>query len=289
VLPVERVLSEFVAPLAGHAPLLVIVVDGMSFSVFRELVADITRQDWVELRRSDRGPIWPAIATLPSLAAVSRTSLLCGELRQGNQNTERAEFPKHAELLHHCQTSHPPVLFHKAGLQSRDDSSLSNEVIKAIESKKRQVVGVVINAVDDFLAKGQQLDIRWNRDQIKVLPQLLYEARSSGRMVVLLSDHGHLLDRETKQEKFDGGDRWRHTGTSDPGDGDVVISGDRCVIPETHELIVPYSEKVRYSMKKNGYHGGVTMQEMLVPMAVLSAREDFPAGWNEPPTDIPDW
>lgn len=31
------------------------------------------------------------------------------------------------------------------------------------------------------------------------------------------------------------------------------------------------------------------MQEMLVPMAVISAREELPEGWVEPPTDIPDW
>lgn len=289
VLPVERVLAEFVAPLAGHSPLLVLVIDGMSFSVFRELVADITRQDWVEIRRIDKGPIWPAIATIPSLTEVSRTSLLCGELRQGNQNTEQVEFSKHAELLHHSQTGHPPVLFHKAGLQSRDDSSLSSDVIKAIESKKQRVVGVVINAVDDFLAKGEQLDIRWNRDQIKVLPQLLYEARSSGRTIVLLSDHGHLLDRETKEQKAEGGDRWRHADANGPLEGELVITGDRCVIPETHRLIAPFSEKIRYSAKKNGYHGGITMQEMLVPMAALSAREDLPEGWTEPPSDIPDW
>lgn len=179
------------------------------------------------------------------------------------------------------------MLFHKNELQSRDETSLSEQVVKAIESKKQRVVGAVINAVDDFLMKGEQLDIRWDKDGIKVLPQLLYEAKSAGRMVVLLSDHGHILDRETKQDTFEGGERWRHI--ADPNEGEIVISGDRCVIPETHQLIVPWSEKIRYSMKKNGYHGGVTMQEMLVPMAVLSAREDLPEGWIEPNSDVPSW
>ena len=291
VLPVERIMSEFVAPLAGTAPLLVLVIDGMSFAVFREMVADITRQHWVEIRKSDRLPIWTGIATLPSVTEVSRTSLMCGELRQGSQSTEKSNFPKHAELLHHSQTSHPPVLFHKNELQSRDETSLSNEVVKAIESKKQRVVGAVINAVDDFLMKGEQLDIRWDKDGIKVLPQLLYEAKSAGRMVVLLSDHGHILDRETKQHKFEGGERWRHVAdpSAKASEGEIVISGDRCVIPETHELIVPWSEKIRYSIKKNGYHGGVTMQEMLVPMAVLSARDDLPEGWVEPNSDMPSW
>ncbi len=286
VLPVERVLDEFVAPLAELAPLLVLVMDGMSYAVFRELVSDITKQDWVELRRGDKQPIWPAIATLPSITEVSRASLLSGGLRQGSQATEKVDFPMHAGLLQHCQPSHPPVLFHKNELQSRDETSLSDEVIKAIESKRR-IVGAVINAVDDFLLKGEQLDIRWSKDEIKILPQLLYEAKSTGRLVVLLSDHGHVLDRETKQIKSEGGERWR--AGSNPTDGEIAISGDRCVLPESHELIVPWSEKIRYGIKKNGYHGGVTMQEMLAPMAVLSARDDLPDGWIEPPSDTPGW
>lgn len=286
VLPVERVLEEFVAPLAVHAPILVLVIDGMSYAVFRELVSDITKQDWVEIRRGDKQPIWPAIATLPSITEVSRASLLSGTLRQGSQATEKADFPRHQALLQHCQASHPPILFHKNELQSRDETSLSEEVIKAVESKRR-VVGAVINAVDDFLLKGEQLDIRWSKDEIKILPQLLYEAKSAGRLVVLLSDHGHILDRETTQVKSEGGERWREG--SNPTDGEIAISGNRCVLPESHALIVPWSERIRYGIKKNGYHGGVTMQEMLAPMAVLSAREDLPDGWGEPPSDTPGW
>ncbi len=295
VLPMERVLTEYVSPLAEHAPLLVLVIDGMSHAVFREMVGDITRQDWVEIRREDKQPIWSAIATLPSITEVSRTSLLCGELRQGNQGNEKVEFPKHEGLLANSLSSYPPVLFHKKELQSRNETSLSDEVIKAIESKRR-VVGAVINAVDDFLDKGEQLDIRWTKDEIKVLPQLLYEAKSAKRMVVLLSDHGHILDRETTQDTHEGGARWRHDGNPKGRNlksGEIVISGERCVVPNSengaHSLIVPWSENIRYAGKKNGYHGGVTMQEMLAPMAVLSAREDLPEGWIEPPSDVPDW
>ncbi len=74
-------------------------------------------------------------------------------------------------------------------------------------------------------------------------------------------------------------------GTND----EVLIAGQRVVLPSNHRLIAPWSEKVRYSMKKNGYHGGVTMQEMVIPLAVLSARDDLPDGWVEPPADTPDW
>ena len=53
MLPVERVLDEVVAPLAEHTPVLVLVIDGMSFAVVRELLVGITQQDWVEIRPRD--------------------------------------------------------------------------------------------------------------------------------------------------------------------------------------------------------------------------------------------
>ena len=49
LVPVERVLDEIVAPLAADSPVLVIVIDGMSVAVCRELLADLTRHEWVPL------------------------------------------------------------------------------------------------------------------------------------------------------------------------------------------------------------------------------------------------
>ena len=42
-------------------------------------------------------------------------------------------------------------------------------------------------------------------------------------------------------------------------------------------------------MMKNGYHGGLTRQEMVVPIVVLSSSDKFPAGWREQPVDTPAW
>ena len=38
------------------------------------------------------------------------------------------------------------------------------------------------------------------------------------------------------------------------------------------------SERIRYGLKKNGYHGGISPQEMVVPIAVLYAGESYPVG-----------
>lgn len=287
-MPVERVLADLVGPLAAHAPILVLVIDGMSFAVFRELVEYVTRQDWGEIRRDGGGPILPAIAALPSVTEVCRTSLLCGTLRSGHSGDEKSGFAEHPALVAQCRGGVPPVLFHKDALGGAGEESLAAAVLKEIESTRRRVVGVVINAVDDHLLKGDQLDIRWTGEEIKVLSTLLYEAKAAGRLVIMTSDHGHVLDQKTQQRSHEGGDRWR-AAEGKPADDEVLIAGKRVVMPSNRRLIALWSEKVRYGMKKNGYHGGATMQEMVVPLAVLSARDDLPDGWIEPPADTPDW
>jgi hypothetical protein len=287
VIPVERVLEQVVAPLAASQPVLLIVIDGMSVAICRELLADLTRHEWIALCQLDRSFNRPAIATIPSVTEFSRTSLLCGSLRQGSMADEKAGFAEHAALLAHCRNGSPPVLFHKAGLQEGEDAVLAPEVRREIASAHRKIVGVVINAVDDHLLKGEQIDTHWSREAIKVLPSLLYEARIARRLVVLVSDHGHVLDFQTQGREGDGGERWR-TASGAPGADELLVEGPR-VLVAGHRLVAPWSERVRYGMKKNGYHGGLTPQEMVIAIAVLASTEDFPAGWQCQPVDTPAW
>lgn len=289
VVPVEKVLEVVVAPLSSQAPVLVIVVDGMSAAVWRELVADVTRHDWVVLNEQGRSlASLVGLATIPSVTEVSRASLLCGQLRRGSAGDERQGFASHPVLLTHCRSSSPPILFHKPLLQAEDDAVLAGEVRKEIASSHRRIVGVVVNAVDDHLLKGEQIDTRWTRDEIKVLPALLHEAKLARRLVVLLSDHGHVLDCKTGGRSHEGGERWR-IDDGKPAEDELKITGSRVVMPDNHQLIAPWTETVRYGVKKNGYHGGLSPQEMVVPITVLCANDSFPAGWVEVPIDTPAW
>jgi len=291
VIPVERALEQIVAPLAAEGLVLVIIIDGMSVAVCRELLGDVTRHEWIAISEPGRRFNRPGLATIPSVTEFSRTSLLCGRLCQGTQDDEKVGFAEHAALLERCRSGSPPVLFHKAGLQELDDSVLAAEVRKEIASTHRRVVGVVVNAVDDHLLKGEQIDTRWSRDEIKVLPALLHEARIARRLVVLISDHGHVLDCQAEGRPFRddlaGGERWR-PALGNAGADECLIQGSR-VMAKGNRLIGPWSERVRYGIKKNGYHGGMTPQEMIVPIAVLSSTDDFPKGWSEQPIDTPVW
>ena len=287
VVPVERILDEIVAPLTADNPVLVIVIDGMSVAVCRELLADLTQHEWLTLCEAGGTFNRPAIATVPSVTEFSRTSLLTGRLQAGGAAEERAGFTEHPALVARCRSGYPPVLFHKATLQEAEDASLAADVRKEIGSAYRKIVGVVVNAVDDHLLKGQQIDVRWSRDEIKVLPALLHEARMARRLVVLVADHGHVLDCQTVARAGEGGERWR-VAVGELAADELLIQGPRVAV-EGHRLIAPWSERVRYGMMKNGYHGGLTPQEMVVPIVVLSGTEKTPSGWREQPVDTPAW
>ena len=68
-----------VAKAAEKAPVLLLLVDGMSWAVFRELVSDIKSHDWIDLGFGPTPKRLIGLAALPSVTEVCRTSLLCGD------------------------------------------------------------------------------------------------------------------------------------------------------------------------------------------------------------------
>jgi hypothetical protein len=292
ILVVENVLKDIVAPISSHTPVLLIVLDGMSMSVCHQLLESITRQGWSLLRKEDRDfPIMSALATVPSITEISRTSLLCGRLRSGNAKDESSEFKFHPDLNRSSkqQKKQHPLLFHKAQLQGSEDVTLSQDVRQALSSRDRLVVGVVVNAIDDHLTKGEQLYVDWTQQSIKVIPALLEEAKSADRIVILASDHGHIIEHGTSLiSTTEGGERWQpdHGNLTD---AECRLIGNRIVASGHKSIIAPWSEQIRYKPKKNGYHGGANPQEIVTPIAVLSSSKIIPSGWIESSNQFPTW
>ena len=161
LIPVESILDRVVAPLAAVGPVLLLVLDGLSFAVFRELAADLPHQGWEEIRPAKGSGPFHSVALLPTVTEVCRTSLFCGERRLGDAAEERRSFAAHPALRQQSAVTLPPVLFHKASLNDRG-TGLAEKVTAEVERAGRRVVGVVLNAVDDQLPKGRQLVTRWD-------------------------------------------------------------------------------------------------------------------------------
>ena len=285
-MPVERVLGGLVAPLAREAPILLLVLDGLSFAVWRVLARTIGRFGWSELVQTPRrGPL-VAAAVLPTVTEVSRASLLCGALTQGGQAAERAGFAVHARLVAASRAGRPPRLFHKADIGAGPE--LGTEVREAVADPQQRIVGVVHNAVDAQLSGSDQLDLTWTAEGLRQVAALLYAAREAGRIVVVTGDHGHVLDEGTVQLDGGSGDRWR-SGVGPSRDNEVTLSGGRVLSPGGGtSVLATWSERVRFAARRGGYHGGASPQEVLIPVAVLAAGI-APPGWSEAPPAEPGW
>jgi hypothetical protein len=285
-LPIERVLDAVVAPLARETLLLLLVLDGLSFGVYRTLAEDFTGQSWTALTRRDAQSPLAAVAALPTVTEISRASLLCGTLTRGDQTAEKAGFASHAALRVVSRAGSPPRLFHKADLGSGPE--LETPVRDALVDRAQRVVGIVHNAIDAQLSGSDQLDLSWSADALRQVTALLRLSRDTGRAVVVIGDHGHVLDEGTVQRSGVPGDRWR-TAVDDPGEGEIALSGGRVLAPGgSHSIVVAWSERVRYASRRVGYHGGASPQEVLVPIGVFASGEP-PAGWDAAPPAEPAW
>ncbi len=285
--PIERVLERAVGPLARQTHLLLLVVDGLSFPIFRELCGDLERHGWSEFIPANAESAPVGIAALPTVTEISRASLLSGQLTAGAAGFEKSAFAAHPALVSAAKPSGRPVLFHKGELG--DALGLSQEIREAVGGRERRIVAVVYNAVDDHLSGSDQLHRRWSLDELRLLKPLLHEARAAGRALLVTADHGHMIDEKTRQRASPNGDRWRsHAGPLAPDE--ILLEGGRVRTPTgANRVVCAWSERLRYSAKKNGYHGGASPQEVVVPLSVFLPPGVELEGWKPAPPAQPEW
>jgi hypothetical protein len=271
MLHLEELLGSVVLPLARATPVLLLVLDGMSVAVGHEVMSDVLSRatdGWAEALLPGHDTRGVALAVLPTLTEVSRTSLLCGELRSGGQDTEQKGHAALA-LAHGLKGA---VLFHKKPLDStRPGFALADDVGAAIDDVERQtLVTCVLNTIDDALDRSDPAGTEWGADAVRHLEPLLTRARRAGRTVVLTSDHGHIVERrEGTMRPYPAISSGRsREATGEVRDGEVLVAGRRVVAPG-NRAILAVDERVRYGPLKAGYHGGAAPAEVVVPVTVL--------------------
>lgn len=292
VLGVEDVLARFVAPIASAGNrVLLIVLDGMSWAVCHELLGDIHQEHWFEATLDESSAVPPpVIATVPSVTAYSRTSLLSGALAKGDSSVEKRNFEENAALKQVCDKRYPPTLFHKKEVTEGNRGVIGDDLSKAILSANHRVVGVVFNAIDDRLSSAQQIRDTWTINRINPLGPVLKLARDAGRVLIVVSDHGHVWHRpDGKLCPGDSASRWR-TGASKIREGEIAITGSR-VREESgsNTVVVPWTEMMYYGKQQNGYHGGASPQEMVCPLVVLMDKTSSYTGLFPCEHSKPEW
>ncbi|MCM1969430.1 BREX-2 system phosphatase PglZ [Streptomyces sp. G1] len=295
MLTVESFLDRVVSPVVAcpGRRVLLLLVDGMSAAIAAELGEEL-RGQWAEfdpLPDSTEAPVRRAVAAaLPTLTAVSRTSLFAGTLMRGDQSDEKRLFPQHP-----CWNGAPSAVFHKDDLRGPDTGSPFSTALTEALADERTHVAVVLNTVDDRLGKEQKLgDGAWQTKEIGGLEPLLRAARAHGMTVLLTSDHGHVIERRGSKLDTAGGSigSARHRTPGGPvAPAEIELSGPRVVWPEPGSRIVALRDHdTRYTALKAGYHGGATLAEFTIPLlALLPFGAQPPTGWRELGDPTPPW
>lgn len=279
---VERLLAEIVDPWRRQGGALLVVLDGMSGAIATALTSEVVRLgliEWVPAQTHARQSV---VAALPSLTNISRTSLFCGEIRSGTGEDEKRGLA----------TAFPGAkLFHKNDLRSEGGASLPGDVIAAIQDTAVPVVGVVINTIDDATHKNDMSAWDWDLRSLDPLRALLEAAISARRAVILTSDHGHVVERDTEALSVSGAEsRWRPASTGVVSDGEVLVSGPRVVAPGG-EAVLLWRDDAHYGSRHAGYHGGASLAELTIPVLVFQAATvaTGAAGWEQAAPQVPLW
>ncbi len=295
MLTVETFLDRVVGPAVRRGEerrVLLLVLDGMSAAIANELGEEL-RRSWAEFDPVPEGnaPHRRAMAAaLPTVTAVSRTSLFAGTLMKGTQADEKRLFPA-LKLWGGA----PAVVFHKDDLRTATAGDTFGPALTEALADGKTHVAVVLNAIDDRLAKEQKLgDGAWRIDDVPGLRDLLRAAATEGMAVVLTSDHGHVVDRHgTKVDTTADPASARHRlpGGGPLAEREIALSGPRVVWPEPGASIVAlWDADSRYTALKAGYHGGASLAEVTIPvLAFLPFGAEPPKGWRELGDQRPAW
>ena len=113
----------------------------------------------------------------------------------------------------------------------------------------------------------------------------------AGRVVLLTSDHGHVVDRgpdgDVYFQRSGAGARWR-PGAEDVRDDEVRLRGSRVQLGDG-DVVAAVAETLRYKQRNEGYHGGAALAELAIPFVALARRGWHVAGWKAVPPSAPAW
>lgn len=287
-LPIERALDFLGAHfLRGHADrrLMVLVLDGASWSVAVELLLDMQSREWAPLRwrppQYGGATAYAVLADLPTLTDVSRAALFAGSrIPKGpkaptSKDVER--FSHHPSLAAIATRAGGPQLLLKGELLN-SHGGLSDRASRLIASEDR-VMACVLNAIDDDLGGAIEVRSSYSIESVPLLGQLLQGAFAASRAVLLIADHGHAPgDRMDylPTPSTEGGGRWRAVpagGTLQHGE--FELSTQHAWGPALCERIALLGQETkRYSRAAaSGDHGGISLAEMVAPAVLLGDGE----------------
>jgi len=266
----------------GCERVFLLVLDGCSVPVFLDLLDQLTKP--IHNIGLERGSgmslrLQVGLSPLPTITSHARGALLLGAIPkdpfaaetqwrdEGERTTDPARFKQNIALK-----TLPRQLFLKGDLAD------GGAALQAALRDTLPVVAAVFNAVDDRIS-SHDTGAAWRlqvEDVTGLLPAL-QAALNTGRKVLLTADHGHTPFRGTANRVGAGAPaRYVRLGAGEAApDGFMEIDcGDST--PEPAQIAFAWRSAVYRGQVQVGFHGGCSLEEMVVPVAWL-ARDGLPA------------
>ncbi len=292
LLPVSALAGSIVGPLMRQVDrLFLVVLDGCDLSIFLELAEQLPAGVGLALPQltgdafseslARTQPMRAALSLIPTVTGHARRAIFAGEIpdnpaldqpeaEAANASSDRTAFERNRSL------PSPRHLFLKGDLQDGGAAML-----QALSNTERGLVAAVFNSVDDALASHETTALGpWRpADLGAVLPEALRAAVEQGWVVLVTADHGHTPHWSSERKVASRGPHRYRQGAEDL-EGAVVMDGSG--IPGG-PLTLLHHVGAYAGQQRRGYHGGVGLEEMLVPLAFLGAghgRPQAPGWWS---------
>ncbi len=280
---VHHILRWIVRPLLEEGRrVLLIVVDGMSYPDF-----------WYMMRQwaSAKTPAYPAhvrsaLALLPSVTSVSRRALFLDNMPTDRldddetyeQKARTGEVQALAKALHGRKVH----LYSKGNLEPE-------QLLQELQFASLDCIALIINAIDDDL-KNSTTNVKLPELQdLDPLNRAVQTALQADWAVLITADHGHTWHRDKKLRRGPqvpgGGERFAPLASGGLLPEDAVASSDANIVRvQDGQRVALLATSGAYfgQNPRRGYHGGVALEEVVVPCVMLTrqppATGELPAG-----------
>jgi len=268
----HRILDWVVRPLIrDRQRILLLVIDGMGLPAFWHLVDQWSAQaDPVYVRDAQS-----ALSLLPSVTSISRKGLFLSALPTDRLDDEETyDIKARTEELTALQKSfreHRVKLYNKANLGSGEG------LLNDLQSAGLDLVAVILNEIDDDL-RSTTATVRLPRlEDLGLLRSSVRRALEAGWTVVMIADHGHTWHRDKGLRRGDigpsGGERFMTFSGEETLPADAIVTQDPNIVRVSEgTMLALLTATGTYFGRapRRGYHGGASLEEVVLPCALLT-------------------
>ena len=268
----HRILDWVVRPLIrDRQRILLLVVDGMGLPAFWHLLDQWSAEaDSAYVRDAQS-----ALSLLPSVTSISRKGLFLGALPTDRLDDEETYDTKARTVeltaLEEKFREHKVKLYNKANLGSGEG------LLNDLQSAGLDLVAVILNEIDDDL-RSKTTTVRLPRlEDLGLLRSSVRRALEAGWTVVMTADHGHTWHRDKGLRRGDigpgGGERFMTYAGQETLPADAIVTQDPNIVrvQEGMTLALLTATGTYFGrMPRRGYHGGASLEEVVLPCALLT-------------------